>query len=52
MIRYKGCNIYSSYKPSYGFVWRVQVGYNWLKDYKSLSAAKSAVSQKWSKEQC
>ena len=47
MTTYKGFNIYSSYIVNHGFVWRIQSGYEWLGDYKTIGAAKSAITQKW-----
>lgn len=46
MIRYKGCVVYSN---AFG-KWTVQVGYEVVGQYKTLGSAKSAITQKWSKE--
>ncbi len=46
MINYKGFTIYHAGAAG----WRVQSGYEWLGDYKTLGAAKSAITQKWEKQ--
>lgn len=45
MIEYKGFVIYHVGAAG----WRVQSGYEVLGDYKTLDAAKSAITQKWGK---
>jgi hypothetical protein len=49
MIRYKGFNIYSSHDSKNNHSWRVQSGYEFHGDYKTVGAAKSAITQKHSK---